>query len=406
MRTRTLLWIGFSCLLSSGLWAQGTGCRFQPPFLVIDFGAGEVMEVQTASLSLYERVSSSCPTDGHYSFTSFTSDCFRGDWHTLTEDHTPGDQQGNMLLVNSAYNSGVFFRTRVQGFKSATTYRFRTWLMNVCRPSDKCPYPLLPNFTIQLQTPGGQTVARFVTGDVGRVPAPHWTPHQAVFTMPAGASELVLTMSNNAPGGCGNDFALDDISFQECVLPERPKSLAIKKELPVVKKPAPVQKEVKKQGPALNVARVVRGTATVVKTERALPRTDRPVLLPAPRASVPVPAVLRQRSTTVAREIETGPGEILLDLYDNGEIDGDTVSVYHNNRLVVSAQRLSRTPISFRLQVDQTQPRHELVLVAENLGSIPPNTSLMIVTAKDKRYQVFISSTEQQNAKVIVQLKE
>jgi hypothetical protein len=45
-------------------------------------------------------------------------------------------------------------------------------------------------------------------------------------------------------------------------------------------------------------------------------------------------------------------------------------------------------------------------MVANNLGAIPPNTSLMIVTAKDKRYQVYITSTEQQNAKVVIDLKE
>lgn len=48
---------------------------------------------------------------------------------------------------------------------------------------------------------------------------------------------------------------------------------------------------------------------------------------------------------------------------------------------------------SFKLQ-----PPHELVMVANNLGSIPPNTSLMIITANDKRYEVFISSSEQKNA--------
>ena len=50
--------------------------------------------------------------------------------------------------------------------------------------------------------------------------------------------------------------------------------------------------------------------------------------------------------------------------------------------------------------MDETQPEHELVMVAENLGRIPPNTSLMVVTAGDKRYEVRITSTEQKNAVV------
>jgi hypothetical protein len=74
--------------------------------------------------------------------------------------------------------------------------------------------------------------------------------------------------------------------------------------------------------------------------------------------------------------------------------------------LIASKQRLSQKPISLRIRVDKMQPHHELIMVANNLGSIPPNTSLMIVTTKDKQYQVFISSTEQQNAKVVIDLEE
>ena len=92
-------------------------------------------------------------------------------------------------------------------------------------------------------------------------------------------------------------------------------------------------------------------------------------------------------------------------MYDNGTIDGDTVSIYHNNRLVVSKARLSQKAITFHIPLDAEHPRHELVMVAENLGSIPPNTSLMIVTSGNTREEVFISSSEQKNAKIIIELK-
>ncbi|MBD0289520.1 MAG: hypothetical protein ICV79_29490, partial [Flavisolibacter sp.] len=58
------------------------------------------------------------------------------------------------------------------------------------------------------------------------------------------------------------------------------------------------------------------------------------------------------------------------------------------------------------ITIDAAHPHHELVMVAENLGSIPPNTSLMIITTGTQRYEVFISSTEQKNAKVAFDLKE
>jgi hypothetical protein len=96
---------------------------------------------------------------------------------------------------------------------------------------------------------------------------------------------------------------------------------------------------------------------------------------------------------------------MVIELYDNGDIDGDTVTIYHNNELVVNRAGLSSKPITIKIKVDKNAPHHELVMVANNLGSIPPNTSLMIVTANKKRYEVYISSSEQKNAKVVIDLK-
>jgi hypothetical protein len=104
------------------------------------------------------------------------------------------------------------------------------------------------------------------------------------------------------------------------------------------------------------------------------------------------------------KRITGEPGEIEINLYDNGQIDGDTVSIYHNNELVVSKAGLSQKPVKWRIALDAQHPHHEFVMVAENLGSIPPNTSLMIVKVGEKRYEVFISSSMQTNAKVVVDL--
>jgi hypothetical protein len=128
--------------------------------------------------------------------------------------------------------------------------------------------------------------------------------------------------------------------------------------------------------------------------------THKPPVFPAP------PPVLTRRANPLVKQIETEAGEIRLDLYDNGEIDGDTVSIYHNNTLLVAHAKLSQKPISFHIAVDAAHPHHEFIMVADNLGSIPPNTSMMIITTGTKRYEVFISSTEQKNAKVVLDLKE
>lgn len=92
-------------------------------------------------------------------------------------------------------------------------------------------------------------------------------------------------------------------------------------------------------------------------------------------------------------------------MYDNGEIDGDRISVYHNNELIVSNKTLSNKPISFVIKADENVAVHEFVMVAENLGSIPPNTALLILTAGEKRFELFVTSTEQKNAVVRVEYR-
>jgi hypothetical protein len=123
-------------------------------------------------------------------------------------------------------------------------------------------------------------------------------------------------------------------------------------------------------------------------------------------AGLSIPDVILSRKNPVIKKIETDPGELIVELYDNGQVDGDTVSIYHNNELIVSHAGLSEKPVQFKIKVDANDPHHELIMVADNLGSIPPNTSLMIITTKGNRYEIFISSSEQQNAKLLIELKE
>jgi hypothetical protein len=385
--------------------AQKADCTLKKPQLTIHFGYGNVRNVNTVMSYRYERVSSYCPTDGHYTYTPYTSDCFSGDWYTLTEDHTSGDVGGNMLLVNSSPGSGMFLRTAIHGLKTGTTYEFAVWLMNVCKITDKCPFPLLPDITIYLQTTAGKNVAQFNTGEVSRYKTPLWKQYRFFFTTPPSATNLNLIMINNAPGGCGNDFALDDITFRECIKPPpvvsaplettaapKKQSATLK---PVVKK-LPPKRPVNKQAPDRQIAKLKIDSLKYSSPSIKL----RSLVFPPP------PSVLTARTNALVKQIETETGEIKIDLYDNGEIDDDTVSIYHNNSLLAAHARLSQDPITFRISVDEAHPHHELIMVADNLGSIPPNTSLMVVTAGTKRYEVFISSTKQKNAKVVLDLKE
>ena len=118
------------------------------------------------------------------------------------------------------------------------------------------------------------------------------------------------------------------------------------------------------------------------------------------KSVINTPNILKTRSNDLIKTIAVRNPEINVRLYDNGEIDDDTISVYMDNRLILSKARLSDKPLVLNLKIDDDNNEHDLVMVAENLGRIPPNTSLMIVQDGDKRYEVRISSNLQRNAMI------
>lgn len=99
-------------------------------------------------------------------------------------------------------------------------------------------------------------------------------------------------------------------------------------------------------------------------------------------------------------EIKVDTGTIRLDFYDNAQIDGDSITIFVNNQVVLKHQRLSAKPITTYLRIDLHNTFHEVEMVAENLGSIPPNTAILIITAGKKRYLLYLSSSETKSAKV------
>jgi len=113
-----------------------------------------------------------------------------------------------------------------------------------------------------------------------------------------------------------------------------------------------------------------------------------------------VPKVLLERSTTLVRALTVHTKEVVLNIYDDGAIDNDTISVYLDNRPVINHAMLTDRPLIVTLHLDDADDFHELVLVADNEGEIPPNTSLMIVKAGDKEYRVNITSSLQKNATI------
>jgi len=174
------------------------------------------------------------------------------------------------------------------------------------------------------------------------------------------------------------------------------------------KKPAgkPASKTVAKNNAAKKIVPPPVKTTAKTKDIRAVPLA--PEIVPEKKVHdikmkepAFIPLVLKNRENEVVQTINVKSNDITISIYDNGTIDHDTVSVYLDKKLVVSHQMLTTTAITLKLKMDEDTDYHELVMVADNLGDIPPNTSLMVVKAGDKQYEVRITSTEQKNAVVI-----
>ena len=168
---------------------------------------------------------------------------------------------------------------------------------------------------------------------------------------------------------------------------------AIAKNKPVTKEPIP-------QVPPKPNDRVEEEGISSKKKEVLETQESEPII-----KKMGTPKVLLERENRLVKSITTHEENIEIDLWDNGTIDNDTISVYLNNKLVVSNGRLSNTPIVIKIKCSKTENRFELIVVAENLGEIPPNTAMMVINPQSgnkERHEIFVSSNEQRNAKVII----
>ncbi|MEJ0106225.1 MAG: hypothetical protein WDO19_28360 [Bacteroidota bacterium] len=113
----------------------------------------------------------------------------------------------------------------------------------------------------------------------------------------------------------------------------------------------------------------------------------------------------KQRENVIAEEIAVSSDSLKVDFYDNGEVDGDSISVFFNSQLLAFNRKISTRAIHFDLVLDSTKEVNELTMFADNLGSIPPNTALMVVYDGKKRYEVRLSSNLEKNATIHIKRK-
>ncbi len=112
-----------------------------------------------------------------------------------------------------------------------------------------------------------------------------------------------------------------------------------------------------------------------------------------------------ERESALANEIEVESDSLKVDIYDNGEIDGDIVSLFYNKELILFNQKLTHKSIHLDIVLDSTKAENEITLFAENLGLIAPNTALLRIRDGKKVYDLRVSSSLEKNATIRIRRK-
>lgn len=134
-----------------------------------------------------------------------------------------------------------------------------------------------------------------------------------------------------------------------------------------------------------------------------------PVLVASTIAASPkkdsIPMV-ETRQKNYIREIELDNDRIRVEIYDNGTIDYDSISLHLNGKEVLAKTMLNHRSIKVNIQLDPTKEFNELSMFAENLGMIPPNTAALIVRDGQKEYQLLLQSDFSKSATLKLKVKK
>lgn len=156
-----------------------------------------------------------CPNDGNYTITNGALGCFSSTWHDINRDHT-GDEEGRFMLINATNAPSVFFVDTITGLCGNTSYEFGAWVANVLKPSSCNGNGTKPNLTFTIETLTGVILESYNTGNINEDAVLTFKQYGFLFKPDINTTTIVLRIANNAGTGCGNDLALDDITFRPC----------------------------------------------------------------------------------------------------------------------------------------------------------------------------------------------
>ncbi|MEO8861888.1 MAG: hypothetical protein ABI358_10720 [Ginsengibacter sp.] len=166
----------------------------------------------------------------------------------------------------------------------------------------------------------------------------------------------------------------------------------------IVSKPKSTSPKIVHNNPAKPIQQL---PAPVIKKDEVL--KDMPLIPELKKPSIQNEnlAGFERRRKDIIKTIPIFQQTFKVDFYDNGEIDGDSITVFYNGRILLSHKMLTTKAISLTLSLDDNVKENVITMYADNLGTIPPNTALMIVTDGDKRYEVRISSDTEKSGSVV-----
>ncbi len=203
-----------SLFISQLIQAQLCNGSLGDPVVNITFGNKQnTIAPLKAGITNLQYIASGCPNDGYYTIASTSYNCFGSSWYNINRDHT-GDIGGRFMLINASYNPNDFYIDTVNGLCGNTTYEFGAWVTNVVNSNNSGGSK--PNLTFKIETITGIVLGKYNTGSINEENSLTWKQYGFFFKPAISTSKIVLRITNNAPGGIGNDLAIDDITFRPC----------------------------------------------------------------------------------------------------------------------------------------------------------------------------------------------
>jgi hypothetical protein len=170
--------------------------------------------------------------------------------------------------------------------------------------------------------------------------------------------------------------------------------LGMTKPKTVIKTPIKINPPIAKATPKNTIKPIIKTPKPLVKVPVIIAKKDtstKPSIIAKVIIPKTIPVGFEKRSNNILQTVNVENPTVKIELYDNGDIDGDSVSLFYNGKVLLAHKKLTTQAIAIELPINDDEI-NELVMYADNLGTIPPNTALMIVTDGNKRYEVRVTS--------------